>query len=218
MVRYRDLIETVDQNKIKRLLVHHFLIGDYEIDENGYVSTAGKCQFVNPGQLHQLPVKFLKVQTFHCYGTTLTSLKGSPVEVKSDFSCARNKIPSLVGGPKFVVRNFLCSDNRLKTLQGGPTFVGDSFYCQDNPLESLDGLPQSGYKVILSYTPNLGMLRLLKYQTIMFDTKLTALLDHERMYTVLDILNKYKGNPTRKDILSCQKELIDAGFEGNASW
>jgi hypothetical protein len=39
----------------------------------------------------------------------------------------------------------------------------------------------------------------------------------EKAYQVAKILNKYAGKG-KKGLFDCQKDLEDAGFEGNARW
>ncbi len=105
--------------------------------------------------------------------------------------------------------NFDCYDNKLTSLEGSPKSVGGYFRCNNNQLISLDGAPQSvGGYFYCDWSENLPLLRLVRYQNV-------------QTYNdqVNKIINKYSNhNPLKEAILLCQKELIDNGFIGNASW
>jgi len=78
---------------------------------------------------------------FICSGNKLTSLKGAPKEVHGDFYCFENNLTSLKGSPKEVHGKFDCSFNDLSTLEGAPEVVQGVFNCTNNPkLKSLDDL------------------------------------------------------------------------------
>jgi hypothetical protein len=65
---------------------------------------------------------------------TLTELPDlSDVIVTGDFRCYRNLLTSLVGSPREVKGSFWCPTNRLTSLEGAPTKVGRDFLCYDNP-------------------------------------------------------------------------------------
>jgi hypothetical protein len=106
--------------------------------------------------------------------------------------------------------SFYCSNNQLTTLAGAPQTVGGGFYCSNNQLTTLEGIPTHLRKLWLSYSPALPLLRTLYAQQIEFYPKL-------RDPTLGEILNRYAGQGKRGAI-KCQKELIAAGFEGNARW
>jgi hypothetical protein len=119
----------------------------------------------------------------------------------------------LQGGPEYVGGTFDCSKNRLTSLIGGPKQVRGQFNCQNNPLVSLEGLPEptkwtnlNAAQIFVTWSSNLPLLRLVGRYIVRFQ--------HESF----EIIAKYAGDPSRSNILACQKELIDAGFEGNASW
>ncbi len=143
---------------------------------------------------------------FYCYNNQLTSLQGCPQEVGGGFICSYNQLVSLEGCPKKIGGGFSCSNNQLISLQGGPKEMDGRFYCSNNDLTSLDGLPKS-INVILSWHKDLPLLRLVGSNIFIHNNE-----------AVRSIFNNYIGNPSRSSILSCQKELIQAGFEGNASW
>ena len=75
----------------------------------------------------------------------LRSLKDGPSECRGDLVVEVNpKLSSLEGSPQDV-RNFYCDDNNsLKTLEGGPKTVKGNFWCRWNKsLSTLKGAPSS---------------------------------------------------------------------------
>ncbi len=152
---------------------------------------------------------------FSCGGRGMTSLVNGPTHINGRYSCAKNKLTSLKGAP-VTAGIFLCSDNQLTSLADAPREVTDTFNCQNNPLTSLEGLPEkvSG-QILLTWDPNLPLLRLVGRIVYLCPTNTAATHDYAIVNAILD---KYEGPPTRSNILTCQKELIDAGYEGNASW
>jgi hypothetical protein len=106
--------------------------------------------------------------------------------------------------------DFWCHNNQLTTLEGGPTSVGGDFRCYHNQLTSLKGMPAVEGTLWLSYSPTLPLLRCLLAKQVKFHPAL-------RNKTIETILNKYAGQGKRA-MFECQKDLEDAGFEGNAHW
>ena len=80
------------------------------------------------------------VGDFDCSYNTLTSLRGSPHTVGSNYYCHDNILTSLKGGPHTVDRVFDCSNNKLTNLIGAPKTVHLSFVCDGNDLTSLEGI------------------------------------------------------------------------------
>jgi hypothetical protein len=125
------------------------------------------------------------------------------------FDCSDNKLTSLEGAPKSVGGGFYCRDNQLTSLEGAPQSVGGYFYCHKNQLTSLEGAPKEvGGDFYLTWSKDLPLLRLVRYKNIQtYDNQVNA------------IIRKYCNHKSLKEaILLCQKELIDNGFVGNASW
>ena len=79
---------------------------------------------------------------FGCSGNQLTSLKGAPEKVGGNFKCTYNKLTSLEGAPERVGWDFNCTYNKLTSLKGAPREVRGGFYCNDNKLTSLEGAPK----------------------------------------------------------------------------
>jgi hypothetical protein len=130
--------------------------------------------------------------------------------VGGDFSCRDNQLTSLAGAPQSVGGNFSCYNNQLTSLEGAPQSVGGYFYCaNNNQLTSLEGAPQSVGSFYYDWSENLPLLRLVRYKKI--ETYNNDQVDK--------IIKKYSNHkPLKEAILLCQKELIDNGFIGNASW
>jgi hypothetical protein len=190
------VIESVDLNEIEALFKAKFKIrGIYKIDNNGFVSIDGACELKGKIRENKLPIQF--------------------TNVTGDFNCMKANLTTLEGVPESVGGSFFCADNQLTSLKGAPNIVGGEFSCHTNPLISLDGIPEKiGPRISLTYDENLPLLRLLQCQSVAF----VLARDDPTVDVVSKIINKYACNPSRSNILACQKELIDAGFEGNASW
>jgi hypothetical protein len=138
-----------------------------------------------------------------------------PVEFEAaNFSMQiqNRNLTSLEGCPLTVRQNFYCSGNKLTTLLGGPKKVGGTYEASNNPLENLDGLAtEIGNTLYLPYHPQLPLLRALVAPQIVFAN---LSLDHK---PPVAIMKKYEGQGKRA-LFDCQKELEDAGYEGNARW
>lgn len=73
-------------------------------------------------------------------GKELTSLEGSPEEVKV-FNVSKNKLKNLIGGPKIAIK-YIAVLNQLETLEGAPEEV-EYFYISYNPtLKNTNGIPK----------------------------------------------------------------------------
>jgi hypothetical protein len=225
-------MEAEDAAQIEAVLKANFTYKDRpKIDSNGFV-TVGRCRLLKPQTV--LPVKFAKSGNFSCEERGLTSLEGAPKIVNGDFDCSNNALTSLKYGPKKVNYDYRCGHNRLTSLVGLPDGFTNQLYCDHNNLNSLQGLPENfdgtiscvnnpltsfeglpiGTRFItFSYSADLPFLRLLTL--IRSKTRRSMWSGNEKIDA---IIHKYFGNNSRSAILKCQKELIDAGFEGNAAW
>ena len=158
----------------------------------------------------------------------ITSLKGGPQQVDMHYFCQHNKLTDLEGAPIFVGKNFVCRNNQLTSLKGVPTTVKGVFDASSNPLEVIDYVPKKMGYAIFDFCPIknlhnihkvikscpiislrgcpltshvLGLLKIKKLDSV----KLAASLE-----PLEKIINKYLPEG---DILECQQELIEAGFE-----
>ena len=107
-------------------------ITNYYIRDNGKVDCPGNV-FISSHQLKRIPIKFGVVEGyFDCSLNELTTLYGTPDEVKAEFYCEYNNLTSLYGGPKYVGGDYLCYKNNLMSLNGAPEYVGKNFDCHGN--------------------------------------------------------------------------------------
>ena len=142
----------------------------------------------NLGSLKGLPDVSGELYLANC---GLTSLIGCPEKV-NDFSCAGNPITSLEGCPKHIENDFVAHDCKITNLHNihkHINFIGSSSIVSDLDLRN---------NPIKSHV--LGVLKIKgKFSLQLSNTK------------VKKIINKYlRGN---QNMLECQQELIDAGFE-----
>lgn len=144
------------------------------------------------------------------------TFEGAPSYIGRDleiFYCPN--IKDLGGTFDYVSRDLVIKGTSLTNLKGGPNTVDRDVQIYDMPyLESLEGFPSSvGRTVKLTYMPNMGLLRLLVAQKVWLYSD--DLPDESR--AVENILNNYAGKG-KQALFDCQKDLEDAGFEGNARW
>jgi len=96
---------------------------------------------------------------FHCHTNKLTSLDGAPQKVGGDFNCYGNRITSLEGAPQEVKGSFICARNQIKSLKGAPLKVEGDFDCYINKLTSLEGSPLEVEGNFNCYTNKLTSLK-----------------------------------------------------------
>jgi hypothetical protein len=138
---------------------------------------------------------------FNCDKLELTSLKGSPATTVSYFSCSENKLTSLEYATPVVNGDFYCDKNLLTSLKDIHKIckqIDGNFVAASNPIKS----------------HVLGLLLIKNLNGVTFST-LSALSDtDEILEDVEDILNKYLPNKNgNKNVLACQNELLDRGFD-----
>jgi hypothetical protein len=157
--------------------------------------------------------------SFDCGGRELTSLEGAPKEVTGMFYCFENYLTTLKGAPSKIGNTFSCRHNLLTSLDGAPSELGGGFFCSDNNLTSLKGIHKIIKKMngmfyaqgnpIKSHV--LGVLLIPGLKSIEFVEMGKASSD---LIKVQKILNKYLPNTIgNKSLLTCQNELLDAGFD-----
>ena len=132
---------------------------------------------------------------FVCSECNLTSLKGSPEEIKGDFDCSgNNNLTSLEFGPKIVNGDYLCNGCNLTSLHNIHKYtqqISNKFFCGGNPIKS----------------HILGLL-------LIKDLMEVACYEDDIMYEPAQIINKYLEQPMSKQrMFDCQEELIQAGFK-----
>ena len=127
----RELIE----KRLKEYDIENYTINDdFTIDVDGEVNILKK-------NLKEVPeyIQCGVVQgSFDCSRNNLTTLNGTPKEVKEYFFCSFNNLTSLKGAPEKVGGSFDCQSNKLTSLEGAPEEVGRGFYCTHNHTQFTD--------------------------------------------------------------------------------
>jgi hypothetical protein len=164
---------------------------------------------------------------FSCaYNADLISLKHAPSRIATSFNCVSCMLTTLEGGPSIVGKSFYCGSNRLTNLIGSPKHLEDEFDCSSNNLTSLEGITPI-FEQLICNDNHLTSLHNIHKQIesvnlMLFDkndikSHILGLLKIKNLTGVqisnrkVDaIINKYLplGN-----IIECQSELIEAGFE-----
>ena len=160
----------------------------------------------------------LKIEVdFRCNHKGLISLIGCPQKVGWVFDCSGNELESLEGCPQ-IVQSFDCDNNDLGSLKGCPQKVTGDFWCSANHLTSLESIHMHIHEIggEANFTKNpikshvLGLLKIKGLQKVLLDNK-----------EVQDIINKYLvattwKDPSIRDIVDCQEELMDNDLEDYA--
>jgi hypothetical protein len=168
--------------------------------------------FLNNSTFEELPVKFGTVQgDFTISNSKITTLKGVPHTVKGTFNVSFNpNLTSLQYSPTDIEISYDCSINENLTSFEGITqdikgYV-NATSCRN--LNSFKGIGKIGNGLYLegSLDKLPGLLRILKIEHLSKVVTSIKKLD--------DILNRYLTEPLKnRDIMECQEEMIDAGFE-----
>jgi hypothetical protein len=183
--------QTVRRSELLAVARPFYIIsGKTSVDPEGRLNVGGRVSGLARTSLDKFPIRFGVVEgDFSCWNQQLTSLEGGPIQVGGDFHGMTNN---------------------LTTLQGSPKRVGGDFYVYENPLTSLEGLPQFvGKWISVTWNENLPLLRLLAFENVSLDGN----------QGLANIMHKHKStdqSTLRRRMAACQKELIDAGFAGNA--
>jgi hypothetical protein len=170
------------------------------------------------GIAHFLPNN--KTGDFDCDQMDLTSLAGAPEKINQHFHCSNNKLTSLAEAPLEIAGDFICTNNRALTELGikKPIKIGADFWLYRCGLTSLKGIHRQVKQIlgVASFEANpirshmLGLLKIEGLQEIKFDLE-----NHggakTKGDTVTAIINRHLENG--RDVIACQDELIDAGYE-----
>jgi hypothetical protein len=154
---------------------------------------------------------------YDCSSNRLTDLVGAPVKLDVTFDCSNNKfLTTLNGCPE--AQQILARSCNLKTLEGAPSVTQRFDIRSNSNLTSLNGLPNVTNELSLTAYPHLPLLRLLFVDCSLFLYRPDSLNFQSNL---IDLINKYHKDQSltkKQKILTCQKEMIDAGFLGNASY
>ena len=116
------------------LICKKYGIINYTVNDDGSIDVDGDVDLYRKG-LIELPLRFNKVTgSFDCGDNNLTSLKGCPRWLGTDFCFSYNKLTSLKVSPRWIGGFFSCINNRLTSLEFCPDYVGGDFYCTGNKL------------------------------------------------------------------------------------
>ena len=161
----------------------------------------------------------------------LKSLEGCPKKINGKFNCHSNNLTSLINGPEFVDGDYVVFMNNLKTVEGCPNELNGNFHLNSNRLSSFEHFP-SIIKGNLFFVNNpittlhdihkhikfMGNDTRMSFNACDIKSNVLGLLKIKGLTQVYlqnknveNILNKYLS--AEKDLLACQQELIEAGFE-----
>jgi hypothetical protein len=183
----------VDKDKIRDLYIHYFDTDQEQINTGSVSIDDDGTVSVDDSvyllkEVSKLPIKLQSVQ--------------------GNFDAYGSGLETLENFPHYVGNDLIINSNNLESLRGAPDHVGGALLLTHNPLTTLEGFPSHvGGKVTITWSENLPLLRTLIAREIILYGK----------PRVMVILNKYAGQG-RRGMFACKKELIEAGFEGNARW
>ena len=149
---------------------------------------------------------------FDCYDNELTSLEHCPSKVGGTFTCSFNDLTSLEHCPSEVGGNFWCSYDGLTSLEFWPSKVGDSFGCANNKLTSLKDIHRHIKKIGGDFLCHGNPIKshILGLMFVEIDGNISTELGNGS--DVDEILNRWK-NQGRYGVISCQRDLIKAGYK-----
>lgn len=182
---------------------------------------------------------------FYCSGNELTSLEGAPREVDGNFGCINNNLVNLKGGPDVVKGNYRCGDNKLTSLEGAPRTIEQGYFsCADNKRGNLTSLVHAPEMIDGHFNCNGNKItslkdihKIIKVMDGNFMAEENPIESHVLGVLLIKgcigiklsnspvekILNKYLGavreadkSRAHKDLIACQSELLDAGFDDYA--
>lgn len=154
------------------------------IAADGSVDVSGSVKFNKASSfITELPLTFNKVScSFDCSRLSLTSLKGSPIEVGGDFDCSFNNLTSLEFAPK-KVNGVFTFDNTVHDISTVNSNFSKVVLLQLTDDKSSPLLPE-----IMKYSDHLSIL--FKYMNYYNIWNSDGSLQHENWCILIeDILN-----------------------------
>lgn len=195
----------VDKEAVLETFQHYFNYGDeiihnkqYSWDPNGKLNihTGISVEFGFPMPDGMWPVEFGRIEgILNMQNSGLQHLEGGPVEVWEDLDLSLNP---------------------LVNLKGLTTHIGGRLLLEGIKFKSLEGLPPN-LSVEISWYPDMPMLRLLTCKWIELPWRQMQLPADAPEKQVLSILRKWRHHG-KAGVIDCKRELVAAGFEGNARW
>ena len=165
------------------------------------------------------------VTELFCSDCDLESLEGAPDKINGALHCANNSnLKNLIGCPQGIESLIChsCGFSSVSSLEGMPKIIKKNLTIYNNPIKSLKGIhkivEEIGNKLMLPFhieSNILGVLKIKNLKEIVFyDTKNEFSIEaKDKINKVAEIVNTYLPNPTTAQILDCQNELIEAGYE-----
>lgn len=234
------MVDEYNRQAISALVKRHF--GDeleetplkdteFIITEKGLVNVELGAYMRRSTQNGLLPVKFGRIfGDFSIANAKLVSLDGCPRIVDGHFDCSYNQLKSLVHSPQDV-ESFDCSNNLLTSLEGAPPAGTEEFVCNSNLLPDLTSAPATKYlaalnnpfqnfrgtpshieSVAVTWRRDLPLLGLLTVKDINIH------FHNGTHYDEIEQILKQYASQGRAGMIDCKRELVAAGFEGNARY
>jgi len=210
-------------------------------DDSSFASDLGMPQYTSAGAGNKLP-RFGTIKgSFDAGSLGIKTLKGwFPHEIEGNCTLSGNALTSLEGGPKIVNGKFDVGGNHLTTFKGSPKIVG-SYGAIGNKLSSFEGI-SSQISLMLDIRNNdfetlkdihkyvkrldgfialsgnpikshvLGLLLIKDLSGISVDRKEApwGLIVNKHLITAA---KSGYGNDNSDNLIDCQHELIEAGYE-----
>ena len=157
------------------------------------------------------------VTDFKANNCDLRSLEGCPTKIDGNFECWYNlELTSLKGMPQEGVNNVYINKCELESLEGiAPHIKGSITLDANKRITSLKHIYRhlkSCREMRIGAEVESNILGVLKIKNL---EKLSIVDERhfEAKEDISNIINKYLPNPTSDQIIDCQNELIEAGFE-----
>ena len=163
------------------------------------------------------------VTDIYCANCNIISLEGVPSKISGELYCSDNmNLSSLKGCPK-EVKNLFIDNCNITSLEGAPKKIRNLLALDGNPIKSLKGIHKIIEEIEDLILPHsiesniLGILKIRNLRKVSFKSFGSSAnvsdRDAQQKDQISKIINKYLPNPTMDQIIDCQNELIDAGFE-----
>ena len=221
------------QDQVKQKLYQYFRVmhGSANVDRDGVVHCTGDVKSRGPFPHGELPVQFHVVRDLDISATGLRTLRGCPLIVTGNFRAATNNLQDLQGGPRIVSDEYDVSACGLRSLEGAPAQVRtlkvggnmltslegleqtkvNNVSARNNPIQTLEHIPSQASFVGFSYRPDLPVLR----AVVQSQPPEIVFYDPQPPAPVKEIMERYQGRGWNW-VVPCARELIRAGFKGNA--
>lgn len=152
------------------------------------------------------------------------SLQGAPNTINGKFDCKNNEnLNSLIGMPQNGVKHIYANGCNLTSFEGAPKKVDGNVFATKNPIKTLKnihkifdsidgqmGLPSSIESNVLGLLKIKNLTKISFFKNVMDKNEKGLGQDKKE---ISNIINQYLPNPTTDQIIDCQNELIEAGFE-----